>query len=131
MFNGSTALKTVPLFDISEVTNIFLMFSGCSGLKTVPLFDTSKLTNMSDMFNGCSALQSIPLFDISSVTNVRRMFKNCRNVESGAKALYDNLVLREISSANHTECFTNCGIDTPTGAAELAQIPSSWGGLGE
>lgn len=131
MFNGSTALKTVPLFDISEVTNILSMFSGCSGLKTVPLFDTSKLTNMSDMFNGCSVLQSIPLFDVSSVTNVRRMFKNCRNVESGAKALYDKLVLREISSTNHTECFTNCGIDTPTGAAELALIPSSWGGLGE
>lgn len=131
MFNGCSALQSIPLFDTSSVTNMGSMFTGCTGLKTVPLFDTSKVTAMNDVFNGCSALQSIPIFDVSSVTNVRRTFKNCRNVESGAKALYDNLVLREISSANHMECFTNCGIDTPTGAAELALIPSSWGGLGE
>lgn len=28
--------------------------------------------------------------------------------------------------ANHSYTFTNCGRDTPTGAAELAQIPSGW-----
>ena len=131
MFNGCSGLKTVPLFDTRNVTNMSSMFTSCTGLKTVPLFDTSEVTNMNDVFNGCSVLQSIPLFDISGVTQVRRTFKNCRNVESGAKALYDKLVLREISSTYHTDCFTNCGIDTPTGAAELAQIPASWGGLGE
>lgn len=131
LFQGCRSLKKVCLFDTSNVTIFSNTFATCVGLKTVPLFDTSEVTNMNDVFNGCSVLQSIPLFDISGVTQVRRTFKNCRNVESGAKALYDNLVLRGISNANHNERFTNCGIDTPTGSAELAQIPSSWGGLGE
>ena len=131
MFYGCSSLESVPLFDTSSATQMNYMFKNCSGLKTVPKFDTSKVTQMTEMFIDCSGLKTVPLFDISSVTRVIRTFKNCRNVESGAKALYDKLVLREISSTYHTDCFTNCGIDTPTGAAELAQIPSSWGGLGE
>jgi hypothetical protein len=31
---------------------------------------------------------------------------------------------------DHTYTFAWCGRDTITGAAELAQIPSSWGGTG-
>lgn len=131
MFYNSSSLKSVTLFDTSSVTSFGGMFKGCSALESVPLFDTSKGSTFNSMFENCSALKSIPLFDTNSATQVSLMFKNCRKVESGAKALYDNLVLRGISNANHNECFTNCGIDTPTGSAELAQIPSSWGGLGE
>ena len=127
-FSGCTALTSVPLFDTSIVTNMSYTFSGCTALTSVPLFDTPIVTNMSSMFIGCSSLTSVPLFDTSSVTNMTNMFKDCTAVESGALALYNQASTQTTPPSNHSGTFTNCGSNTVSGAAELAQIPTSWGG---
>lgn len=124
-------LITVPLFDTSSVTNMGGMFRECSSLTSVPLFDTSSVTNLWYTFGECSALQSIPLFDTSSATSMGYMFYQCTNVESGALALYQQASSQTTPPIDHAYTFTNCGRDTVTGAAELAQIPSSWGGTGD
>jgi len=54
------------------------------------------------------------------------MARNCRNVQSGALALYNQASTQANPPTNHTLAFQNCGVDTQTGAAELAQIPSDW-----
>ena len=128
MFYSCKSLTTVPLFDTSSVTNMSAMFVGCTSLTTIPLFDTSNVTNMSNMFNGCTSLTTVPLFDTSSVTNMEAAFYGCTNVESGALALYQQASMQANPPSNHGGTFTNCGSNTVTGAAELAQIPSSWGG---
>jgi hypothetical protein len=128
MFNSCSELTSVPLFDTSSCRNMTYMFSSSSKLTSVPLFDTSSCTNMSDMFNWCSKLTSVPLFDTSSCTNMSEMFRNCYNVQSGALALYQQASTQATPPASHTDCFYRCGRDTVTGAAELAQIPTSWGG---
>lgn len=125
LFQGCTALTSVPLFDTSNVMNMSYMFSDCSSLTSVPLFDTSKVTNMSYMFYGC-AITSVPLFDTSKVTNMRCMFYQCLKVASGALALYQQASTQTNPPTNHKSTFYNCGRDTVTGAAELAQIPSDW-----
>ena len=51
-YRGCTALTTVPLFNLSSVTNAGSMFYQCSNITTVPLFDLSKVTNASYMFSG-------------------------------------------------------------------------------
>lgn len=122
MFNGCTGLTTVPLFNTSSVTNISTMFRNCTSLTTVPLFNTSSVTNMSTMFYGCTGLTTIPLFNTSSVTNMSNTFRGCTNVQSGALALYQ----ASTHVISHTAAFRNCGSNTVTGAAELAQIPSDW-----
>ena len=38
-YRGCTALTTVPLFNLSSVTNASAMFAYCAALTTVPLFD--------------------------------------------------------------------------------------------
>lgn len=150
-------LENVPLFDTSNVANMNNMFAGCFMLRNVPQFDTSKVTDMHTMFSGAfedykMQIDSVPNFDYSAckafqyfmknnvniteipemnieanVTRCDNMFYNCPNVKSGQKALYDKL--SAISTiTNHTDCFKNCGSDTPEGRAELAQIPESWGG---
>ena len=81
-YRGCTALTTVPLFDLSSVTNAYAMFYQCTSLATVPLFDLSKCTNTGYMFFGCTSLTSIPLFDMSSVTNAYAMFVNCTPLTS-------------------------------------------------
>ena len=150
MFNQCTSLTSVPLFDTSSVTNMQFMFYNCSSLTTVPLFNTSSVTNMQDMFDSCNSLTSVPLFDTSSVTNMdvmfrncasltsvplfntssvvsmRGMFEDCKNVQSGALALYQQASTQTNPPSKHTGAFRNCGVNTTTGAAELAQIPDDW-----
>lgn len=126
MFGHCLALTTVPLFNTSNVTDMEAMFTSCESFITSPLFDTSKVTNMSSMFNGCNLIKSIPLFDTSKVTNMNYMFALCYKVESGALALYNQASSQATPPTNHKQTFYNCGRDTTTGAAELAQIPSDW-----
>ena len=128
MFYGCTLLTSVPLFDTSSVTDMNSMFEDCTSLTSVPLFDTSSVTNMNHMLYNCTSLTAVPLFDTSSVTNMKYMFWNCTNVEAGALALYQQASTQTIPPSQYTNTFKNCGRDTVTGAAELAQIPSSWGG---
>lgn len=152
MFRGCTALTTVPLFNTSSVTRFEQMFYGCSSLTSVPLFDTSAATNMASilarctsitavplfdtssattlrgMLYGCTAITAIPLFDTSSATDVLQMLENCTAVSSGALALYQQMSGQANPPSIHSQCFEDCGSNTVTGAAELAQIPVSWGG---
>lgn len=154
MFSGCSSLTTVPLFDFSHSTNVKYLFSNCSHLTSVPLLDTSSATSVGYMFDGCSALTAIPLIDTSSAVsmlymcnnctsltevplldtssanNVAGMFEGCVNVETGALDLYNQLASQSVQPQYHTDCFKNCGSNTTSGAAELAQIPSSWGGTG-
>ena len=128
MFSDCYSLTTVPLFDTSSVTDMSYMFGNCNSLITVPLFDTSSATSMYCMFYDCDSLTTVPLFDTSSVENVSGMLAACINVEAGALALYQQLSTQTNPPYRHTDTFKNCGSNTTTGAAELAQIPSDWGG---
>ena len=110
------------------ITNMKSMFSNCDSLTSVQLFNTSSVTTMQNMFSRCSSLTSVPLFDTSSVTNMNNMFGSCTRVESGALALYNQASSQATPPSKHTRTFYYCGSNTTTGAAELAQIPSSWGG---
>lgn len=116
------------------ITNMNNMFGNESGfivpVTSVALFDTSSVTDMGGMFTGCSSLTSIPLFDTSSVTNMSWMFNQCTNVQTGALALYQQASSQTNPPSSHSGTFSNCGSNTQTGASELAQIPSSWGGTG-
>lgn len=128
MFLRCSGLPTVPFFDTSSVTDMQGMFQYCSVLVSVPVFNTSNVTRMAYMFQMNSSLGSVPLFNTTKVTNMYSMFDGCVAVQSGALALYQQASQGTVST--HTYAFTNCGINTVTGAAELAQIPSDWGGTG-
>ena len=114
--------------DTSSVTDVSGMFFGCLSLESVVPFDTSSVTNMFVMFSGCEMLKSVPIFDTSSVTNMERTFEYCSFVSSGALALYQQASTQATPPTKHKNTFIECGSYTTTGAAELAQIPASWGG---
>lgn len=132
MFYQCTGLQTVPLFDLpSTATSTDFMFCQCASLQTAPLFDLSSVTVASNMFTGCTSLRTVPLFDTSSMTKVDGMFNGCTNVESGALTLYQQMSTQANPPTRVTNCFKNCGSGSTAGAAELAEIPASWGGTGE
>jgi len=60
------------------------------------------------------------------VRDMTYMFKGCVAVQSGSLALYQQASTQATPPVYHDDCFKNCGKNTTTGAAELAQIPSSW-----
>jgi hypothetical protein len=53
-------------------------------------------------------------------------FSQCYNVQSGALALYQQASTQLNPPVDHYGTFTDCGMNTVTGAAELAQIGSDW-----
>ena len=75
-------------------------------------------------FQGCTGLTAMPYLDLSAVRQCTSMFDGCTNIGSGILDTYNVLSLHVQQNNNH--CYRNCGINSPTGSAELAQIPSDW-----
>lgn len=150
MFSACRALTSVGAFDFSSVTNADYIFStcesltnipvlnfvscitmaqafrGCSLLTSVSLLNTGNVTNFYQAFQNCIALIAVPLLNTSKAGQVTSMFDGCTNVESGALALYNQMSSQTTPPTQHSYAFYNCGSNTVTGAAELAQIPSGW-----
>ena len=126
MFYHCTSLTTVPLFNTSKVTNMFNMFRWDSNLISVPLFDTSNVTNFDYVFEECTSLTSIPLFNTSKMIDVERCFYNCVSVNTGILDLYNRMINQSNTPTSYDYCFHDCGRNSTTGAAELAQIPNDW-----
>lgn len=84
--------------------------------------------SMDRMFSNCTGLTYISPLHCTNVQNVGGMFNNCTEVTEGALAQYTWFLNYGVNINNHSGTFTNCGSNTVTGAAELAQIPVGWGG---
>lgn len=125
-FNDCSSLSSIPWFDTSKVTYIEGMLSNCSNISSVPLYDTSNVVDMTILLANCTSLTSLPLFDTSKVIHIDGAFNSCVNVQSGALDLYRQASTQTNPPGYHHNVFTHCGINTETGSAELAQIPSDW-----
>ena len=151
LFDNCTNLESVPPLDLRNTTDITSMFSNCKSITTIPYIDTSNIDVMTSTFEGasslvslpnnmdtknvrwmsymlrdCKSLKNIPLFNTDKVVAMNMVCENCINVESGALALYQQASTQTNPPVEHSSAFENCGINTVTGAAELAQIPSDW-----
>ena len=132
VFTSCYELDEIPIINItSSVTGLYAIFNACRSAKKIPNMDVSMVTDFRNMCSGMYSLEEIPDLDVSSATNVQSMFNNCYKVKTGIIEMYNKLLARGASITNHSNCFNNCGRDTPQGRAALAQIPQSWGGLAE
>lgn len=126
-FGNCRGLTSVPNFDLSSLEQANYMFSGCWNITDIPDWQLDNLTTANYMFTNCSALQRVPNFgQLPNIAGVASMFSGCGLVTTGALALYNILSTRITTASRYSRCFRNCGADTTTGAAELAQIPSGW-----
>ena len=130
-FYNCTSLIYVCDLNTTDVTSLNASFYGCTGLKATPKIKTSKVTIFFNCFAGCTGIKKIGTFDTNKASNVGGMFSGCFNVEEGALALYEQMSTQTTPPSTTANCFKDCGKDTEMGAAELAQIPKSWGGLAE
>ena len=128
MFSNCTSLLQAPAMSLANATTCQAMFSNCQSITSAPAYNTENASQLSHMFSDCSSLVNVPLIKTDLAVEVTSMFSGCVNVESGALALYNQMSSQAYPPSSHTFCFAGCGRNTTTGAAELAQIPTSWGG---
>ena len=127
MFRNCNRLSSVCKMDLSTLDTANFMFSDCTILEEFPNMNLDNLAGANGMFQRCSVLQVVPDFgQLPNIATVGGMFYNCKFVYAGALALYNILSTRITTASRYSQCFRNCGADTTTGAAELAQIPSGW-----
>ena len=82
-FSGAASfIKRLPLFDFSQVTNVYHFFSGFKSLTTVPLFNITHLTKLTGMFDSCEKLEEVPLLDTSNATSIAGMFSYCYSLKA-------------------------------------------------
>lgn len=81
-FSSCTSLETIPLLNTSNVSTMRNMFLNCSSLKSIPLIDTSRAMLMNNMFSGCISLQSIPLLNTSNAEDMSGMLRNCSSLKT-------------------------------------------------
>lgn len=127
-FSGCTNLTYVPAMDTTSGISFDTMLRSCRSLTNAPSLNTRHGTNFRNMFEGCLSLEEVPLYNTINADDVDYMFRGCKAVTTGALALYTQMSSQLIPPTQHTSTFTQCGMDTVTGAQELAQIPTSWGG---
>lgn len=130
MFSGCTSLVSVGMIKAgNNLKSTSYMFDGCSAIVKANLgsFSLYNVTNVTSMFRNCNSLTKIPSlsFRLNTLKAVDYLFQNCYSVSSGALSLYEKLSQSTVITA-HDSVFENCGRDTQTGAAELAQIPDDW-----
>lgn len=113
---------------VTDATSLFYHSRRCS-LVSLNTLDLSSVEYIDHMFQLCDYLTSPLSITLSgSVITCDHAFYGARHVPSGALALYNSLSSQSTLPTIYANCFTNCGADTTTGAEELAQIPTSWGG---
>ena len=122
------------LKNTGDIVDASYMLSGGNrpiSLATLNALDLHSATNISHLlYSATSLISPLDITLSGAVSYCDSAFYNCKKVSSGALALYNSLSSQSALPTNYSGTFTNCGANTTTGAAELAQIPSSWGGTG-
>ena len=114
-------ITQIPDFDFSGISS-----SGDNHIRSADRKNYSGLSNFASQMRYLTAVPNIKIPKVAD-TYIRTAFYGCLKVESGALSLYNKFnAAGWTTDSSHYQCFYNCGSDTETGAAELAQIPSGW-----
>lgn len=130
LFNSARGVRNCVLKNTGDIVDAYALFyHNLIKLETINSLDLHSVNNIRYMMYGCKYLTSELNITLSGhVTDCSSAFYGCTKVPGGALDLYNQLSSQETLPSSYSNCFKNCGRGTTTGAAELAQIPTSWGG---
>lgn len=117
-----------PMMYLDSLVSAYNMFFDAYGLQHIPVFYAPNLTSLAYFCENATDLVEVPQLDITNVISMDGAFQNAGKVESGSYNLYVTASTKSIPVQSYNNCFNNCGLGTTSGQAELAKIPSSWGG---
>lgn len=121
-FADCTELKSMALFDTSNVNNISFFINNGHSLSSLPLFNFSKVVEAKGSFKECSSLNYIPNFNFNSCTAASNIFYGCNNVSGGISSLFYSVIELNKNRSFYIK-FNGCGTNTQQGIAERACIP--------
>lgn len=129
--NGYHAAVRIPSsWDTANVTSMQHMFED-TDFYDIANLNTHNVTDFAYMFTHSTNMDtsgnSIAIVDTTSAERVLRMYQNNSYVQNNILEMYQQLAANP-NIYNHQECFENCGSNTASGQAALAQIPTDWGG---
>ena len=92
-------------------------------------YSSESFSNMDRTFSECTGLTEVSLLSTpNTLVHVGGAFQGCTSIEGGMLAQYNYWSTNNTNISNHSGTFTDAGLNTQTGAAELDQIPVGWGG---
>jgi hypothetical protein len=113
LFYLSNKLKSIPLFNTSKAINFRFFTSDCTSLTSFPLIDTSKGTNFEGAWYSCYSLSSFPLIDTSKGTDFDSAWYNCNKLTSFPKIDTSNATTLGGSWSNCTSLTSFPALSTP------------------
>ena len=90
-FSNSHSLEAVPLYNMQKCKVMENMFTDTK-LKSIPLFDLSSITNMRWAFSYCNELisaESIAELDLSNITDIEGIFMCCENLRNVSRFIFN------------------------------------------
>ena len=130
VFMNMSNLTHIGNVNMPDQSSFEEMFYLCRSLVEIGQIQMkSGVTSFKSCFQGCNAITELPTINLESATDVNSFMEGCY-LYPHPLTIYNQLSNLGAQITDNRYCFSNCGRDTVTGAAELAQIPSSWGGTG-
>ena len=131
LFANCPNIRSVgPLYNTGSLTDCMGMFyceNGSGSIDHVTPFDTSNVQRFTSMFQGQAKLKEVPLLDTTWAQNLNLMYDGCVSVKRGTVAAYNEMTSHgDRPWVAHHFTFHDCGLNTESGRAELAQIPDDW-----
>jgi hypothetical protein len=114
--------------DFGDATSLYECFAGSKNTLTIAdNFKMEHATDLRSFMYDCHVLTRLPtIVGNTQVTNCYTAFLNCLSVSSGILDMYNKLSGQQTPPSETFWAFHECGSNTATGSAELAQIPSAW-----
>ena len=90
-YNNSNLVKIGEMLNTGNITNMKYMFYICVHLKSVPLFDTSNVTEIDSMFGSCSDIS-----DLGGLTNMGKAFTSAKTLDISSTSKLTNQSVKNI-----------------------------------
>lgn len=126
-FNNMEKLENLPYnLDTSEVTNMNQAFNGCKSLKTLPPYNVSNVTSFYYMCSSCIELRNVPTLNFSKATSgisLSGTFSNCPKLTDES---IDNILISCITAVNFsgTKTLKYLGFDSSSfPASRIEALP--------
>ena len=84
-YNNSNLVKIGEMLNTGNITTMKYMFYVCVDLKSVPLFDTSNVTKIDSMFGSCSVIS-----DLGGLTNMGKAFTSAQTLDISSTSRLTN-----------------------------------------
>ena len=126
VFKNMSNITHIGNVNVPDLSTFYEMFANCASLVEIGQVQMkSGVTSFDSCFRGCQSITALPTLNLESATDVRNFMADCY-LYPHPLSIYSQLSNMGAQITDHDSCFYNCGRDSVTGAAELAQIPSDW-----